>query len=1066
MKFIADLHIHSHYSRATSRNLNPENLALWAQKKGISIVGTGDFTHPGWISELQEKIIETGNGLYRLKPDLCDSIQVQVPKSCRDFTMFILSVEISCIYKKDGKTRKNHHLILMPDFDSAIKLNRKLDSIGNIKSDGRPILGLDSRNLLEMVLESSDRAFFIPAHIWTPWFSVFGSKSGFDSLEECFGDLTPYIHALETGLSSDPPMNRLISSLDDYLLVSNSDAHSPPKLGREANIFDTDPDYDKMIKAMTTKAGFAGTIEFYPEEGKYHLDGHRKCQVRLTPKETRECKGICPKCGKPLTVGVFHRIAELADREAPKLSKEFTSLIPLTEILSEILSCGPATKTVDDQYEGLLSFLGPELKILMDVPLADIESAGGVLLATAIDRMRKGHVIKQEGYDGEFGKIRLFHESEKAELAGQSSFFKTRGQGKTAPQRRLSSNGLKVKAEKKSLDTEQSSLPDPILDVLNKEQREAVVHNGGHLLIVAGPGTGKTMTLTHRIAHAIRSNMARPEQILALTFTNKAALEMAKRLELLLSRQVSERVKTATYHSFCLEILRNESDKLNPPGDFNLCPEEDSSFFAEQSVLESGKGTRAASSFKKKLPDLKFASVSKGDPHPPDNEMMDFYLKYKEKLNSLMMLDLDDLIIETIRLLKDFPEIRLRYARMFPWIFVDEYQDTNPAQAAFLKLVVREGLSEICAIGDPDQAIYGFRGADLKNFYRFRQDFPGAREIRLQKNYRSTQTILDGASSLIGQERPLIGNNGKGSLITIAGCETCSEEAEMIIEQIEKMIGGISHFSIDSGRVSSYEDGNDICFGDIAVLFRLNAQGNALEEAFSRAGIPYIRSGEKSLISQYPVNIIYRCLQALVNPEVKFFRDAYGRLLEGSDISANEALRTMKLEDDLNLNISQAISIHKFDLSSDESNDTILRLRDLAERHDGDVKTFLDRLTLDRGIDHSRLSGDRVALMSLHAGKGLEWPIVFITGCEDRLVPCSLFGDMDIPEEKRLFYVGMTRAGLNLILSFVKKRSMNGRVLEMGPSPFLDLIPRELIKPLDRNSWKPKAKKHKQLELF
>jgi len=291
MKFIADLHIHSHFSRATSKTLNPENLSLWAQKKGIAVIGTGDFTHPGWIAELQEKLIQAEDGLFQLKPDLQKDVDTQVPRSCLCPTRFLLSGEISCIYKKNGKTRKAHHLILMPDIASALRFNQRLDRIGNISSDGRPILGLDSRDLLEIMLEVNEKAFFIPAHIWTPWFSIFGSKSGFDSLEECFEDLTGHIYALETGLSSDPPMNRYLSALDKYLLVSNSDAHSPGKLGREANIFDTDLEYDKMIQAMTDGHGFIGTIEFFPEEGKYHLDGHRKCQVRLRPAETREHQG-------------------------------------------------------------------------------------------------------------------------------------------------------------------------------------------------------------------------------------------------------------------------------------------------------------------------------------------------------------------------------------------------------------------------------------------------------------------------------------------------------------------------------------------------------------------------------------------------------------------------------------------------------------------------------------------------------------------------------------------------------------------------------------------------------
>jgi DNA helicase-2/ATP-dependent DNA helicase PcrA len=423
MTFIADLHIHSHYSRATSKTLNPENLSLWAQKKGITVVGTGDFTHPGWVAELQEKLDDAGDGLYQLKPDLQKAVDSQVPATCLSPTRFLLSGEISCIYKKNGKTRKVHNLILMPDMESVLRLNKKLDRIGNIHSDGRPILGLDSRDLLEITLEASDRAFFIPAHVWTPWFSVFGSKSGFDTLEECFEDLTPHIHALETGLSSDPPMNRCLSVLDDYLLVSNSDAHSPSKLGREANIFDTDLKYPDMIRAMTDGKGFLGTLEFFPEEGKYHLDGHRKCQVRFQPSETIAHDGLCPVCGKPLTVGVLSRVDELADRKSPKLSKDFFSLVPLPEVLSQLLNCGPATKKVSGVYEKLLMDLGPELQILMDEPLVNIEDAGGPLLSKAIDRMRRDKVIRLGGYDGEFGVIKFFDESEKQAVAGQMALF-------------------------------------------------------------------------------------------------------------------------------------------------------------------------------------------------------------------------------------------------------------------------------------------------------------------------------------------------------------------------------------------------------------------------------------------------------------------------------------------------------------------------------------------------------------------------------------------------------------------------------------------------------------------
>ena len=333
--------------------------------------------------------------------------------------------------------------------ESVLRLNKKLDRIGNIHSDGRPILGLDSRDLLEITLEASDRAFFIPAHVWTPWFSVFGSKSGFDTLEECFEDLTPHIHALETGLSSDPPMNRCLSVLDDYLLVSNSDAHSPAKLGREANLFDTDLKYQDMTRAMTDGNGFLGTLEFFPEEGKYHLDGHRKCRVRFEPSETIAHDGLCPVCGKPLTVGVLSRVDELSDRKSPKLSKDFYSLVPLPEVLSQLLNCGPATKKVSGVYEKLLMDLGPELQILMDEPLVNIEDAGGPLLSMAIDRMRRDKVIRLGGYDGEFGVIKFFDESEKQAAGGQMALFARQAKEISKPTNRTPRKKKALKRENK-----------------------------------------------------------------------------------------------------------------------------------------------------------------------------------------------------------------------------------------------------------------------------------------------------------------------------------------------------------------------------------------------------------------------------------------------------------------------------------------------------------------------------------------------------------------------------------------------------------------------------------------
>ncbi len=423
MSFIADLHIHSKYSRATSREMSPESIWRWAQLKGVGVVGTGDFTHPGWFRELQEKLEPEGNGLFRLKDPFRRD---DVPRSCRADVHFLLSAEISCIYSKGGRTRKIHSIVLVPDFGDVARINARLSKIGNLGADGRPILGLDAKDLLKTVLDASADAMMVPAHAWTPHFSVFGAASGFDSLEECFEELTPHIRAIETGLSSDPGMNRRLSVLDPVTLISNSDAHSPAKIGREANILDTEVSYRGIKEAVTTGKGLVGTLEFFPEEGKYHYDGHRLCGVCLSPGETMKHNYLCPVCGRRVTVGVMHRVEMLADREegfTPSGSAGFRSLIPLAEIIAETLRVGVNSKRVNTEYFRLLNSLGNEFTILMETPLEDIGAAGSPLLMEAVAAMRSGRVHISPGYDGEYGKIRILEEVERAEIKGQASLF-------------------------------------------------------------------------------------------------------------------------------------------------------------------------------------------------------------------------------------------------------------------------------------------------------------------------------------------------------------------------------------------------------------------------------------------------------------------------------------------------------------------------------------------------------------------------------------------------------------------------------------------------------------------
>ena len=412
MKTIADLHIHSRFSMATSREGTPENLDFWARKKGISLIGTGDFTHPVWREELKERLVTEGNGLYRLRDEY---VKEESRKFPGEGTHFVVSGEISSIYKKNGKTRKVHNVILLPSLEAADAMAQRLEKIGNIHSDGRPILGLDSHDLLEMMLDVCPEGILIPAHIWTPHFSVLGAKSGFDSVEECFEELTPYVHALETGLSSDPAMNWRISKLDRYQLVSNSDAHSPSKLGREANLLDIDCSYEGLYRAIQTGKGLEGTVEFFPEEGKYHFDGHRKCGVSLSPMEAERLGGICPVCGKKLTMGVDHRVEQLADRAegfVKKDGKKYESLVPLPEVISACMGYSAASKKVQGCFEQMLQTLGTEFDILRNVPAEDIKTCAGERIAEGIENVRTGKVKRIPGYDGEYGKIQLFAEND------------------------------------------------------------------------------------------------------------------------------------------------------------------------------------------------------------------------------------------------------------------------------------------------------------------------------------------------------------------------------------------------------------------------------------------------------------------------------------------------------------------------------------------------------------------------------------------------------------------------------------------------------------------------------
>jgi uncharacterized protein (TIGR00375 family) len=410
MAFYVDLHVHSRYARATSRNADLRRLAWWARRKGVTVLGTGDFTHPAWFAELEANLVPAEPGLYRLRDELDRAAVEELPDSCRGPLRLLLATEVATVFRRDGRGRRMHHLLHVPSLEVAAGLTERLGRFGNLAEDGRPILSLDARDLLATTLESGDGAYLVPAHIWTPWVGVLSATTGFDGIEACYGDLAGEIDAVETGLSADPPMHRRVSAQDRFTVVSYSDAHAPSRLGREASRFSTDLDYFALRRALATGVGFEGTVELFPEAGRYHLSGHHKCGVRLEPAAARARRDLCPVCGKRLTMGVEQRVEDLADRQgaaAPKRAAGSVNLLPLPEIVAEVVGVGPTSKRVGRTVDAMIERLGPELPIVAELPVEDIAAAGFETVAEAIGRFRAGEVTAEPGFDGEYGKVGL-----------------------------------------------------------------------------------------------------------------------------------------------------------------------------------------------------------------------------------------------------------------------------------------------------------------------------------------------------------------------------------------------------------------------------------------------------------------------------------------------------------------------------------------------------------------------------------------------------------------------------------------------------------------------------------
>jgi uncharacterized protein (TIGR00375 family) len=1059
MKITADLHIHSRFSRATSKKLNPASLDRWARIKGIELIGTGDCTHPAWLAELREQLEDAEDGFFTLKKEVrgrFDADAADIPAPFGNAPRFVLTGEISTIYKKNGKTRKVHHVVILPDFQSASLFQAKLERAGNIRSDGRPILGLDSHDLLALLVEADDRSILIPAHIWTPWFSALSANSGFNSIDECYGDLAPLIPAIETGLSSNPPMNWAVSSLDRFSIISNSDAHSPDKLGREATAFAMDWSFQSFSDALRMRgtSDVLYTVELYPQEGKYHYDGHRKCGISVGPAENNEnfeknagkIEKICPVCGKPLTKGVMGRVLELADRPVDEWEacppdykgtnrRPYVSLIPLRELSGELLGTGGASKKVDAAYNALIRQAGSELSLLIDLPVSEIEKLrapgiAGERLASAVSRMRNGQVFIQAGYDGEYGVIRVFpdvfpHKKEKKGGNSGTPIF-LRGQ---------------------------DSSEDNVEKKLDAEQEQAVSYEGKAALVIAGPGAGKTSTLTARIAHLLR-NGAEPSSILALAFTGKAALELRERIE-------RAAITAETFHSFCAAFLR-DADNGFPP-DFTILNETERDEVLKEILSENagvklrGFGVylearkrflRAPYEEKfelgKENTELALIAESLGLPEfDPEKEF--FYRVYQEKLKQRKKIDFDGLIMETARLLAQSPEIREKYREQYRFIFVDEYQDLNFAQYALMRLLTSGEKQKLWVIGDPNQSIYSFRGADKRLIDRFLLDYPNAAVFRLRQSFRCAAPIMNAAGMLVNAE--FSGADREVSLFRASYADE-NAEARAIASKISALIGGASFFAFDSGAVDSNAGGESL--DDIGILLRTSNLAPPLLEALNKEGIPYQFIDEKPWWEEEPAASLLQTL-----------REKRGNA-EIAGLSPQEAVEFFWKNGEK----KEKKGKKKKEKEREKENEKRARLIETASFY-GDTGAFLDALDAGAGGDGAEITSHGVRVMTIHSSKGLEFSTVFVPAVEDGLLPFTLFGDKSaehLNEERRLLYVAMTRAKSGLYLSWARKRFFQNRLLENQPSPFLTAL--ETLIPLaESRPLKPK-KQNPQPSLF
>jgi superfamily I DNA/RNA helicase len=1003
------------------------------------------------------------------------------------------------------------------------------------------------------MLTVSDQAYLIPAHIWTPWFSILGSKSGFDTINECFEDLSEHIFALETGLSSDPPMNWRISDLDRFTLVSNSDAHSPSKLGREANCFETQLSYPAIRAAIKSgdSRSFSGTIEFFPEEGKYHVDGHRKCGFRCLPEQTYSLQSKCPVCGRPLTLGVLNRVQELADRPSgcrPAGACGFEHVIPLDDILAEIFQVGSQSKKVKRARQQLLERFGSELDILRSVPVQDLAKSAIALFPEAIERMRAKNIHFEPGYDGEFGKVRIFRTHERQTLLGQRALFTPSGpaipqSASFFPQQPVS---VKNNAAQATNRADQPSVKETRTATvkgarqymgLNSEQSTVVAHRGGPMMVVAGPGTGKTHTITCRMADLLLKEVTPADKMLAVTFTNKAAQEMKNRLFQILGATAQMPLIT-TFHGLCWKLLSETATGRKAA----IIDEQ-----VRRSILLDAMALLKTSGIAVTIgPDQLIDTIVKAKQAllEPDedlqslvpaahlNQSVRVYLIYQQLMDVLGLFDFEDLIFKSVQLLESSRTAPSGGAIRFESIFVDEFQDINYAQYRLVRALAANH-SDICVIGDPDQAIYGFRGSDARFFSRFSQDYTNVRCVHLTRNYRSTETILQSAFHVINKrtsdsdptgpnlpDPDLMGSNrvysGLYGLATVCVLQAPSARAEAVAigKYIERLVGGTGFHSFDFGRLDGTGKHPEHSFSDIAVLFRTHEQGRLIAQVIENAGIPCQLADRDAWLQKEPVARLLGVMR-LINglssyadlgflsslskpspgrhtiwlfkhwayaqklPLDKALRLAVRLPINGmSTARQNRLAAQIRLLESLrqqtgHLSVSSAVealaarvAARSEDLKAQQR---IRRLIEAAADFGNDQAAFLNTQALQKDTDLYRSGVEKVALMSMHAAKGLEFDVVFIAGCEQDLVPYRRPGtdrsSVDLDEERRLFYVAMTRARNQLYLCWALKRTLFGKSGDQRISPFVTDIEQRLRRAVDEGRRSVKQAQQ-QLALF